>query len=92
MSTISVTQPHNKSVTDVRELVESLAQKLDERYQLKSRWSGDRQVELTRSGVTGLLEFDDREVRVNIKLGLMMSAFKSVIRDEVERAMRDKLV
>ncbi|GAB3374205.1 polyhydroxyalkanoic acid system family protein [Spongiibacter taiwanensis] len=92
MSTISVTQSHNKSVTEVRELVDSLAKKLDERYQLKSRWSGERQVELTRAGVNGTLEFDEQEVRVDIKLGLMMSAFKSVIRDEVERAMREKLV
>lgn len=92
MSTISVTQTHNKSVTEVRELVDSLAHKLNERYQLKSRWSGERQVELSRSGVNGTLEFDEQEVRVDIKLGLMMSAFKSMIRDEVERAMREKLV
>lgn len=91
MSTISIKQSHNKTLGEVRELADSLAKKLEERYQLTPNWVSDNAVELTRQGVTGLLEFDEHAVNVNIKLGLMMSALKSVISTEVERALREKL-
>lgn len=91
MSTISLSQNHNKDIEEVRTLVKELARKLDERYQLKSSWQGDDVLELHRQGIKGHLEIDHNEVRVEIKLGMMMAAFKPLIRDEIERAMRQKL-
>ncbi len=91
MSTISLSQNHNKDVEEVRAMVRELALKLDERYQLKSHWQDQDVLELHRQGIKGRLQIDPREVRVDIKLGLMMAAFKPLIRDELERALREKL-
>ncbi len=91
MSTISLSQRHSKSESDVREMLEGLAEKLGERYEMKHRWLSDRELELKRSGIQGVLQLLDGEVKVDIRLGMMMKPFKSKIRDELSKAMAEKL-
>ena len=91
MSTIALSQRHSKDPEQVREMLRQLAEKLDQRYDLKSRWVNDSQLELKRSGVSGQLTLTDSEVQVNIKLGMLMSPFKGKIRDEIAKAMAEKL-
>ncbi|NKI17182.1 polyhydroxyalkanoic acid system protein [Spongiibacter sp. KMU-166] len=91
MSTIALSQRHSKNPDEVREMLNQLAEKLDQRYDLKSRWLSDSQLELQRSGVKGRLTLTGSEVKVEIKLGMLMSPFKSKIQDEISRAMAEKL-
>lgn len=91
MSTIALSQRHSKDPDEVRELLVQLAEKLDQRYDLKSRWVNDSQLELKRSGVSGQLTLSGDEVKVSIKLGMLMSPFKGKIQDEIARAMAEKL-
>lgn len=91
MSTISLRQSHNKSPDDMRDLIRQMAAKLEERYQLKSRWLNDDEMEVQRSGIKGRIVLGATEVKVDIKLGLMMGAFKSTIEKEIARSMAEKL-
>lgn len=91
MSNISLRQRHNKNPDELRELISQMAKKLDERYQITSRWLNDDQVEVARSGIKGRITLSDNEVKVDIKLGLMMGAFKSKIESEISRSMAEKL-
>jgi putative polyhydroxyalkanoate system protein len=91
VSTISLRQSHNKSLGDMRDLIGQMAVKLEERYQLKSRWLNDDEMEVQRSGIKGRIVLGTTEVKVDIKLGLMMGAFKSTIEKEIARSMAEKL-
>ncbi|MEX1667704.1 polyhydroxyalkanoic acid system family protein [Zhongshania guokunii] len=91
MSTISLRQSHNKDPEELRNLIKQLTVKLEEKYQLSSRWLNSDEVEVQRSGVKGLISLAPAEVRVEIKLGLMMTAFKSTIQSEISRSMAEKL-
>jgi putative polyhydroxyalkanoate system protein len=91
VSTISLRQSHNKSPDDMRDLIRQMAAKLEERYQLKSRWLNDDEMEVQRSGIKGRIVLGATEVKVDIKLGLMMGAFKSTIEKEIARSMAEKL-
>jgi putative polyhydroxyalkanoate system protein len=91
VSTISLRQSHNKSPGDMRDLIRQMAAKLEERYQLKSRWLNDDEMEVQRSGIKGRIVLGATEVKVDIKLGLMMGAFKSAIEKEIARSMTEKL-
>jgi putative polyhydroxyalkanoate system protein len=91
VSTISLRQSHNKSPGDMRDLIGQMAVKLEERYQLKSRWLNDDEMEVQRSGIKGRIVLGTTEVKVDIKLGLMMGAFKSTIEKEIARSMAEKL-
>jgi putative polyhydroxyalkanoate system protein len=88
---ISLRQRHNKSPDELRELIKQMAATLEERYQLSSRWLNDDEVEVTRSGIKGRITLGAAEVKVDIKLGLMMAAFKSTIESEISRSMAKKL-
>lgn len=91
MSTISISQNHAKSEDDVREMLESLAEKLKHEYDVTAQWLSDRELELKRSGIEGRLTMLSGEVKVDLRLGMLMSPFKSKIRDELSRAMAEKL-
>ncbi len=75
----------------MRTLIRQLAAKLEEKYQLKAHWLNDDEVEVQRTGVKGRISLVPSEVRVEIKLGLMMRAFKSILETEISRAMAEKL-
>lgn len=75
----------------MRDLIRQMAAKLEERYQLKSRWLNDDEMEVQRSGIKGRIVLGATEVKVDIKLGLMMGAFKSAIEKEIARSMTEKL-
>lgn len=92
MPNISLRQRHNKSPDELRELIKQMAATLEERYQLSSRWLNNDEVEVTRSGIKGRITLGAAEVKVDIKLGLMMAAFKSTIESEISRSMAKKLV
>lgn len=91
MSKISLSQRHNKSDEDVRDMLNGLADKLSERFDMKTRWRSDSELEVKRSGIEGVLQLLDGEVKVDIQLGMMMKPFKSRIRDELSKAMAEKL-
>lgn len=91
MSTITLTQAHNKSPQEVRELAERLAVTLEERYQVHAEWRGDREVILKRSGVKGRLQLAEGEVHVELKLSLLMAPLKSRIESEIARSLAEKL-
>lgn len=91
MSTISLRQSHNKTPDELRDMIRQLAAKLEDKYQLKARWLNDDEVEVQRSGVKGRISLGSADVRVEIKLGLMMGTFKSTIQREISRAMAEKL-
>jgi|TARA_R110000782_G_scaffold13179_3_gene38901 putative polyhydroxyalkanoate system protein len=92
VSNISLRQRHNKKPEELRELIRQMAIKLEERYQLSSRWLNNDELEVARSGVKGRITLGIDEVKVDIKLGLMMGAFKSTIQKEISRSMAEKLV
>ena len=91
MSTISLRQSHKKTPAEMRTMIRQLAAKLEEKYQLKAHWLNDDEVEVQRAGVKGRSSLVPSEVRVEIKLGLMMRAFKSTLETEISRAMAEKL-
>lgn len=91
MSNISLRQAHNKSPEELRDLIGQMTLKLEERYQLSSRWLSKNEVEVARSGINGRITLGNGEVKVDIRLGLMMGAFKSIIQREISRSMAEKL-
>ncbi|MFT4825578.1 MAG: putative polyhydroxyalkanoate system protein [Halioglobus sp.] len=75
---------------DVREAAEGLACKLEKEHGVKSRWDGDC-VKIKGSGIDGMLSFADGNIDVSVKLGMLASAFKGVLRSEVQRYLDEKI-
>ena len=86
MAHISVERAHGLGKEAAREKADKLAQKLSDQYGLEPHWSGDT-LNLKRSGVKGAVHVSDDSIKVDVELGLMMSAMSSMIKAEIEKAL-----
>jgi putative polyhydroxyalkanoate system protein len=86
MSQISVERKHSLGRQAAREKAELLVEKLVSKYDVKAQWAGDT-VEVKRSGANGLISIDDDTIRVDLKLGMMLSMMSGTIESEIERVL-----
>ena len=86
MTQISVERKHSLGRDAARQKAEALVDKLAREYDLKARWDGDR-VEVKRSGANGSIEISEDSIRVELKLGMMLSMMGGTIKGEIERAL-----
>ncbi|MBF8744265.1 polyhydroxyalkanoic acid system protein [Pseudomonas putida] len=86
MTQISVERKHSLGRDAARAKAEALVDKLAREYDLKATWNGDR-VDVARSGASGSVQIFDDRIRVDLKLGMMLSIMGSSIKSEIERAL-----
>ncbi|BCX65747.1 MULTISPECIES: polyhydroxyalkanoic acid system family protein [Pseudomonas] len=91
MARISVERVHGLGKEAAREKADKLAQKLCDQYGLEPQWSGDT-LNLKRPGVKGAVHVSEDSIRVDVELGLMMSAMSSMIKAEIEKGLDKALV
>lgn len=90
MAKITVERPHNLGREAAREKAEQLAERLAREYDVRYRWNGDN-LEFKRSGADGRIEVNESSVRVQLSLGLLLSAMSSSIKREIEDALDKNL-
>ncbi|MGL4317790.1 MAG: polyhydroxyalkanoic acid system family protein [Pseudomonas sp.] len=86
MTRITVERSHSLGREAAREKAEALAERLAREYAVKYRWVGDT-LEFKRSGADGSIEVSEQSVRVNLKLGLLLSALGGTIKREIEETL-----
>ena len=89
MSRIDIRHPHTLPNAKARKAVQEVAEKLDNRFGMQSRWEGDV-LHFTRSGVDGHIALDDNELHVTAQLGFLLSAMKGPIEQEIRRVLDEK--
>ena len=75
MADIHIERAHSMSLKKAREAASNFADQLAEKFDLESEWEGDT-LHFTRSGVNGTLVLEKNAVAINVKLGLLLSAFR----------------
>jgi len=86
MARITVERAHSLGKEGARAKAEKLAQKLQDQYGLEPSWSGDT-LNLKRSGVKGTVQVAADLLRIDVELGLLMSAMSGTIKTEIEKAL-----
>jgi putative polyhydroxyalkanoate system protein len=86
MARITVERAHSLGKEGARAKAEKLAQKLQDQYGLQPSWSGDT-LNLKRSWVKGTVLVADDLLRIDVELGLLMSAMSGTIKTEIEKAL-----
>ena len=79
MAHINVERTHTLGLEVARVKARDVVAKLESQYGLKPQWSGDK-VAFKRSGVDGVLEISENTVKVDVKLGMLMSAMSGMIK------------
>ena len=86
MTQISVERKHNLGRDAARQKAEVVVDKLVQRYDVQATWQGDT-VAVKRSGANGTVKIDDDAIRIELKLGMMLSMMSGTIQSEIEKAM-----
>ncbi|MGV8943942.1 polyhydroxyalkanoic acid system family protein [Thermomonas sp.] len=89
MAHIDIVHSHSLSKPKARKVVEEVANKLAERFQMACDWDGDV-LNFSRSGVDGHITLGPKEVQVNAKLGLLAGMFRDSIESEIRRVLDEK--
>ena len=86
MSHIDIRHAHSLTKPKARKVVDEVAKKLAERFQMECGWDGDV-LNFSRSGVDGHIELGPKELHVNAKLGFLAGMFKDSIESEIRRVL-----
>jgi putative polyhydroxyalkanoate system protein len=90
MSTIRIEREYRQSQAELKQGLETLGSRFKEKYDVDYKWHGQR-VEFKRSGVNGFIEYDDKMVRLEMKLGLMFAPFASKVRSQLEEYVEEHI-
>lgn len=91
MADIEIERSHRLGLTQLKERLGGLEEKLLDRYGVKLTWRGN-EAEVRGTGVSGTLSVDEAQVAVNLKLGLLMRPLAGKIREAMEKQIDRALV
>lgn len=87
---IDITRNHSLPATAVRSVVQTMADKLAERFEVVNHWDGDA-LRFSRSGVQGRIELLPGQVRVTAELGFPYSMMQPMVEEEIQRVLQERL-
>jgi putative polyhydroxyalkanoate system protein len=82
MADINLKRKHTLGLKKAKVAAQKVADDLAEHFDVKSEWDGN-ELRFSRSGVNGVLEVSKDSVEVNAKLGMLLSAFKPKIEEQI---------
>ncbi|RJG13118.1 polyhydroxyalkanoic acid system protein [Pseudomonas cavernicola] len=91
MARFTVERSHSLGREAARAKAEKLAARLASEYDVRYQWAGDA-LEFKRSGAEGRIVVGDDRVRVELSLGLLLSAMSGTIKREIEKGLDEYLV
>ena len=84
MSDIQIRRSHTLSAKAARQAAEKIARQLDEELDLAYEWD-DNVLTFKRSGVSGELVVEKKEVHIRVRLGFLLMAIRPRIEAEIHR-------
>lgn len=87
---IDISHPHSLDAAAARAVVQTIADKLAARFELGNSWEGEALV-FARSGVEGRISLLPGQVRVTAQLGFPYSMMQSMVEEEIQRVLSERL-
>ena len=87
MAKLNIEQAHSLPVDEVKKRLQSLADRLSEKYGINAKWVSDREAEVKRTGVSGKITCHDAKVTVFLDLSFMLNPLKERIESRVKREL-----
>jgi putative polyhydroxyalkanoate system protein len=91
MADIKLVRKHRLTVAQAKKIAQRTADDLASEYDLESEWHGDT-LRFSRSGVNGSMAVTGSEIRLDVKLGMLLGAFKSKIEQHIEHRLDELLI
>jgi putative polyhydroxyalkanoate system protein len=86
MPKIDIRRPHTLPPDQARAVVDKVAARMREKFDMQSQWQGDT-LRFSRPGVSGAIAVAPQDVHVTAELGLMLSPLKGMVEQEIRRKL-----
>ncbi|MEO6798826.1 MAG: polyhydroxyalkanoic acid system family protein [Rhodanobacter sp.] len=91
MPSIDIRRPHQLSITEARAVVDQVASRMREKFDMTGQWHGDT-LDFSRPGLTGSIAVEADAIQVRAQLGMLLTPLKSMIEQEIRRKLDDHFV
>lgn len=86
MPRIDIHRPHQLPLAEARAVVDQVAARMREKFDLEGRWQGDT-LHFSRPGVNGRIAVAGDAIRVQAELGLLLAPLKGMVEQEIRRKL-----
>lgn len=83
--------PHNLALPEVRSRLERARGKLEADYGAKCTWEGEDKLVVARKGLQAAVKVEEKRVKVDVELGMLMSALSGTIRTGITKQLTELL-
>jgi putative polyhydroxyalkanoate system protein len=87
MPSIDIRRPHRLSPTEVHTVIDHVATRMREKFQVETQWHDDSTLTFQRAGINGKIAIDADEIHVSAQLGMLLSPLKGMIEQEIRRKL-----
>jgi putative polyhydroxyalkanoate system protein len=87
MASIDIRRPHSLSQPDAHALIDRVATRMREKFEVKTQWQNDTSLTFERPGISGKIAIGGDEIHVSAQLGMLFSPLKGMIEQEIRRKL-----
>jgi putative polyhydroxyalkanoate system protein len=88
MPKLTIEQTHSLAADEVRRRLDTLSERLSQKYGIDARWTSDTEASVKGSGASGTIQMQPGKVVVSVDLSFVLSPVKG----KVETRIRDELL
>jgi putative polyhydroxyalkanoate system protein len=92
MAKLNIEQAHALPLDEVKKRLQTLADRLSEKYGINAKWVTEREAEVKRTGVSGKITCTDEKVTVFLDLSFVLTPLKDKIENRVRTELQTCLV
>lgn len=87
MASIDIRRPHRLSQSEAHALIDKVAARMREKFEVKTQWQNDTALAFERPGISGKIAIGSDEIHVSAQLGMLFSPLKGMIEQEIRRKL-----
>jgi putative polyhydroxyalkanoate system protein len=89
MASIDIHRPHRLSQTEAHTVIDKVAARMREKFEVKTHWQDDTTLTFERPGISGKIAIGGDEIHVSAQLGMLFSPLKGMIEQEIRRKLEE---
>jgi putative polyhydroxyalkanoate system protein len=88
MPKLEITQSHSGTAAEAKTKLDTLAKELSDKYGLSSKWLSDTEAKVERTGATGAIKIEPKQVKVNLDLSFALTPIKGKVEEKIKEELK----
>ena len=88
MPKLNITQSHTGTAEEAKTKLDTLAKELSDKYGLTSKWTSDTEAKVERTGATGTITIEPKQVNVFLDLSFALTPIKGKVEEKIKEELK----